>query len=52
MKHICGQCNKEFKSEEGYLKHLCEITGRKPTEPEISETKKVEVPVEVEPEEG
>ena len=34
MKHICGQCKKEFKSEEGYLKQECEVTGHKPSEPE------------------
>jgi hypothetical protein len=34
MKHICGFCNKEFKSEEAYLKHTCKVTGLKPTKPE------------------
>ena len=51
MEHICGQCNKKFKSEDGYLKHECEVTGHKPTEPEHvnfvpKEEPKVEVPEE------
>lgn len=28
---ICGQCTKEFPSEQAYLNHSC-ITGYKPTE--------------------
>ena len=33
-KVICGQCNKEFKDDEVYLKHKCEKTGFTPTQPE------------------
>lgn len=33
-KVICGQCNKEFKDNEAYLKHKCEKTGFTPTQPE------------------
>lgn len=24
QKHICGQCRKEFESEEEYIEHKCE----------------------------
>lgn len=41
-KHICGQCQKEFKKEEEYLEHECEVLGRKPTEPEPKEEAKEE----------
>jgi hypothetical protein len=34
--HICGQCEEQFNSEEGYLSHECEATGQIPGEP-ISE---------------
>lgn len=34
MRHICGQCKKEFKTEKAYLEHKCGKTGFKPTEPE------------------
>lgn len=32
--HICGQCEKSFKSEQSYLDHECRETGYTPTEPE------------------
>ena len=28
--HICGTCKKEYKTPEGYLKHICKETGHKP----------------------
>ena len=31
-KVICGPCGKEFKTNEGYLKHKCKKTGFKPTQ--------------------
>lgn len=30
----CGQCGRSYKSEKGYLSHVCPSTGVKPTEPE------------------
>ena len=32
MKHICGACGKEFKTEKGYLNHKCKKTGYTPTD--------------------
>ncbi len=32
--HVCGQCRKEFETEEQYLEHTCEKTGFNPTQPE------------------
>lgn len=32
--HICGQCNKQFTSEEEYLNHTCESTGFTPKDPD------------------
>lgn len=40
QKHICGQCKKEFKKEEDYLNHRCEVLGRKPTETEAFKKEK------------
>ena len=31
-KVICGACGKEWKTNEGYLKHICSKTGFKPTQ--------------------
>lgn len=25
--HVCGQCQKKFKTEKGYNEHVCEKTG-------------------------
>ena len=33
-KHVCGQCQNGFATEEEYLAHTCEKTGYKPTQPE------------------
>lgn len=33
-KVICGACGKEWKTNEGYLKHKCKETGFTPTEAE------------------
>lgn len=30
VKHICGQCDKVFASEQAYLGHLCPASGRTP----------------------
>lgn len=32
-KHICGQCNQEFNSEQAYLDHTCPSSGTTPTDP-------------------
>ena len=29
-KHICGQCQEAFSSEQGYLKHVCAASGATP----------------------
>lgn len=31
---ICGKCEKEYKTQNGYLNHTCDVTGFTPTEPE------------------
>lgn len=33
-KHICGVCEKEFKTEEQYLEHVCEKTDATPADAE------------------
>lgn len=33
MNHKCGQCYKNFETEEAYLAHTCEVTGFTPTDP-------------------
>lgn len=34
FKHICGQCNLGFNTEQEYLDHDCNKTGFKPTDQE------------------
>jgi hypothetical protein len=34
QKHICGQCNQEFDTEQKYLDHTCKVTGFTPKDPE------------------
>lgn len=33
MKHICGQCQKGFDTEEEYISHVCEKSGVTPADP-------------------
>ena len=36
MKNICGQCQKEFETEKGYLDHVCEVSAVTPKDPKHS----------------
>lgn len=40
---LCGQCNKEFENEKGYLDHTCEVSGFTPRDPENLGERFVEV---------
>ena len=33
-KHVCGQCQEEFETEDQYLDHECPATGFTPRDPE------------------
>jgi len=32
--HVCGQCNEQFETEKLYIDHICEVTGKQPSNPE------------------